>query len=67
MANKTAPGAPTLKHASDAWTIFNILKVLHAALPDDPAGAEIPTRCLLSHVLCLSETLASTLMELTDD
>lgn len=64
---KIADAAPLLKYAGDAWAIFNILKTLHAALPDDPIDCEVPTRCLLSHVVSLTETLADTLMELSDD
>lgn len=63
MAKATSNGL-TYKHAGDAWTIYNIVKTLHAALPDDPADCEVPTRCLLSHVLGLAEALASTLTEL---
>jgi hypothetical protein len=63
---KTAVEDLTLKHASDAWAIFNVLKTLHAALPDDSIGSEIPTRCLLSHVVGLAESLANALTEATD-
>jgi hypothetical protein len=66
MAKTPAKGL-MLKHASDAWAIFNVLKTLVAALPDDEADCEIPTRGVLCHAVRLSESLASTLMESTDD
>jgi hypothetical protein len=61
---KTAATGLTHKHSSDAWAIFNILKVLHSALPDDSFDAEIPTRCLVAHLVDLSEQLADALSEL---
>lgn len=43
---------------SHAWTIHNIVKTLHAALPDDAFDCDVPTRCVLRHVLELAEPLA---------
>lgn len=63
---KTTTARPMLKHASDAWAIFNLLKTLHAALPDDAIGSEVPTRCVLSHVVGLAESLADALTEAID-
>jgi len=62
--DKTAAKGLTYKHSSAAWTIFNILKTMHAALPDDSSDSEIPTRCLISHLVELSEQLADALAEL---
>lgn len=46
-----------------AWAIHNILMTLHAAMPDDAADSEVPARCLISHVLSLTEPLATELMD----
>lgn len=55
---------PTFDLAEQAWAIHNILTTLYVALPDDVEEAGVPTRCLLSHVLSLTEPLAIELMEL---
>lgn len=55
---------PANRHPSvQAWAIHNILTTLVVALPDDPADCAIPVRCLLLHVLDLTEPLALELME----
>lgn len=41
-----------------AWKIHNIVKTLHAALPDDAFDCDVPTRCILRHALELTEPLA---------
>ncbi|WP_155704451.1 hypothetical protein [Burkholderia cepacia] len=53
---------PLVDLISRAWTIHNIVKTLHAALPDDETHCDIPTRCLIRHVLELTEPLALDLM-----
>lgn len=58
---------PTIDLAEHAWASHNILTTLHVALPDDADEAELPTRCLLSHVLSLTEPLALELMTLGSD
>lgn len=55
---------PIIDLAEQAWAIHNIIQTLHVAVPDDPIGSEVPTRCLLSHVLSLTEPLALELMAL---
>ncbi|CAN7472861.1 hypothetical protein [Paraburkholderia hospita] len=50
--------------SSQAWAIHNIVRTLHVALPDDASDAAVPTRCLLLHVLGLTEQLAMELMDM---
>ena len=52
------------KLSNQAWAIHNFLQTLHAALPDDVAGAAVPTRCVVRNILDLSEPLALELMDL---
>ncbi|WP_431820229.1 hypothetical protein [Burkholderia sp. F1] len=53
MANPT-----NFELMDSAWKIHNIVKTLHAALPDDAFDCDVPTRCMLRHVLELAEPLA---------
>ncbi|RQY53518.1 hypothetical protein DF111_20960 [Burkholderia stagnalis] len=57
------PELPLVEYIARAWTIHNIVKTLHAALPEDEHDCDIPTRCLIRHVLELTEPLALDLMD----
>lgn len=57
-----AKSAATL--ARQAWAIHSILQTLHAALPDDPQDCDVPMRCLVSHLMDMTEPLATELMSL---
>ncbi|KWD74347.1 hypothetical protein [Burkholderia ubonensis] len=64
MTDVTArPEFPLVDFIARAWTIHNIVKTLHAALPEDETDCDIPTRCLIRHVLELTEPLALDLMD----
>ena len=64
MPNAAArPELPLVDFIARAWTIHNIVKTLHAALPEDEHDCDIPTRCLILHVLELTEPLALDLMK----
>ncbi|MDN7503484.1 hypothetical protein QZM43_12170 [Burkholderia orbicola] len=63
MTNAVArPEQSLIDFVDHAWTIHNIVKTLHAALPDDGPECDVPARCLLRHVLELTEPLALGLM-----
>ncbi|WP_313692264.1 hypothetical protein [Achromobacter mucicolens] len=53
----------TIPLANRAFDIHNVLVTLRAALPDDAPG-ELPTACLLTMLVRLSEELAVDLLEL---
>ncbi|OUE47660.1 hypothetical protein BZY94_04415 [Burkholderia territorii] len=44
----------------DAHRVCDLLRVLHAAVPDDAAGA-LPIRSTLKHIIKLAEALPDTL------
>jgi len=59
-----AERASLLDLATKAWDIHNILQTLYVALPEDSDGHDVPTRCLLEHVLGLTAPLAELLADL---
>ncbi|WP_042295644.1 hypothetical protein [Paraburkholderia bannensis] len=47
----------------DAWTVYNLIAVLHAALPDDSLDA-LPVRCMLSHIMDLAKDIPDAIEQL---
>lgn len=63
MNHSTPSATSTMDLSCQAWDIYNILVTLHVALPCDSVDSEVPTKCLIAHVINLADALASELME----